>query len=138
MPKSNHYCPKYEGSKKGQKIASVRTSVCTLAPPPVHISICHRKTKRGFLDFFRGQSNLQYLKNFKRQSILFQIWRFKISRKYFPASARTLDPCPHFCLCFLDFFPRGQFYLQYLSMKKEKTSKSNISPPNMVAQNFKK
>jgi hypothetical protein len=57
MPKFNHYCSRYEGEKKGEKIASNRTSVCTLALPPVHISIRQGKTVKSFLDFVFGGFN---------------------------------------------------------------------------------
>jgi hypothetical protein len=50
--KSSHYCPKYEGSKQGQKIAPICIFIHTLAPPLVCISIRREKTVRGFSDLF--------------------------------------------------------------------------------------
>ena len=51
MLKSNHYCPKYEVSKKCQKNAPICSSIHTLVPLPVCIYIHQGKTVWYFLDF---------------------------------------------------------------------------------------
>jgi hypothetical protein len=71
MPKSNHYYLRAEGSKKGQKIAPIRT----LTPPPIRICFCQEKMVKDFLDFFHEKCLcLQYLpiknKKYKERSIL--------------------------------------------------------------------
>jgi hypothetical protein len=47
-PKSNNQCPRYEGSKKGQRIAPI----CSLAPTPIRNCVRQGKTVRVFLEFF--------------------------------------------------------------------------------------
>jgi hypothetical protein len=70
VPKSNRYYPRYEGSKKGQRIVSIRTSIHTVAPHPIFISIRQGKMIRGFLDFLFGrQFDLQYLLMKKNQTL---------------------------------------------------------------------
>jgi hypothetical protein len=62
MPTSNHYCLGYEGSKSGQRNASIRTSIRTLAPPSICIWICQGKMVQGFsILIFGGHFHLQYL-----------------------------------------------------------------------------
>jgi hypothetical protein len=60
MPTSNHYCLGYEGSKSGQRNASIRTSIRTLAPPSICICIRQGKMVQGF-SIFGGHFHLQYL-----------------------------------------------------------------------------
>jgi hypothetical protein len=62
-----------------------------------------RENGKSFFGFFIWQTipSLIYThekKNFKRRSFLLHIWRFKNSRKYFPASIQTLNLRPHFRL----------------------------------------
>jgi hypothetical protein len=73
MPTSNHYCLGYEGSKSGQRNASIRT----LAPPSICICICQGKMIQGFsILIFGGHFHLQYLlkSGLKKASIYTSIY----------------------------------------------------------------
>jgi hypothetical protein len=109
----------------------------------IRISVRQGKLVKAFIDCSFGEEfYFQYLlikkKNFKIQSFLFQIWRFKYSRKYFATPTPMEDPvradsrpCLHGCwipvsisihqrkriLSFFYFLFGGQSRLQYLSMK---------------------
>jgi hypothetical protein len=128
MPKSNHYCPRYEGSKKGQKIALVCTSIRTLAPCPVHIFVCQGKLIKIFFDFFfKRQFHLQYLPmkkaNYEVRSFLLQIWRFKNLEKVSQGPhGRWISISTSVCQrklvkVFAIFFLQCILNLKYLSMK---------------------
>ena len=45
-------CLKYEGSKEGKKIDLIHTSVCTMSPPPIGISVRQGKTVRFLVSFW--------------------------------------------------------------------------------------